>query len=78
MMNAHPQDLPQIDFDAVQTYCEVLFGYLDGYVPVRLIGEKGTTNSSVTQRFYSPSELAAKICRAAPQAACRRSFCRCR
>ncbi len=73
MMNAHPQDLPQIDFDAIQTYCEVLFGYLDGYAPVRFIGEKGTTNSSVIQHFYSPSELAAKICRAAPQAAAKQA-----
>ena len=72
-MNAHPQDLAQIDFEAIQTYCEVVFGYLDGYAPVRFIGEKGTTNSSVTQRFYSPGELAAKICRAAPQAAAKQA-----
>jgi len=68
-MDGRPQDLPQIDLDAIRTYCEVLFGYLEGYVPVRFIGEKGTTNKGVTSHFYSPGELAAKLCRAAPQAA---------
>jgi hypothetical protein len=64
-------DLPEIDPDAIRTYCDVLFGYLDGQVPVRFIGEKGTGKSSATQRFYAPSELAEQICRAAPQAAAR-------
>lgn len=70
-MEAHFQDLPQIDLDAIRTYCEVLFGYLDGYIPVRFIGEKGTQNSSASQKFYTPGEVAEKICRVAPQAAAR-------
>lgn len=61
--------LPQIDFEAIITCCEVLFGYLDGFVPFRLIGEKGTPNSKVTTEFYEPKELAAKIARIAPQGA---------
>ncbi len=70
-MEAHSQDLPQIDLDAIRTYCEVLFGYLDGYIPVRFIGEKGTQNSSASQKFYTPGEVAEKIWRVAPQAAAR-------
>lgn len=70
-MQVHSQNLPPIDLDAIRTYCEVLFGYLDGHVPVRFIGEKGTKNSSANQKFYAPEELAEKIGQAAPQAASR-------
>lgn len=64
-------ELPQIDFDAINTYCEVLFGYLDGYVPLRLIGEKGTSNSKVTPEYLRPQDIATRIGRIAPQAAAR-------
>lgn len=67
--HAHPHDLPQIDPEAIRTYCEVLFGYLHGYVPIRFIGEKGTANSKVAQSFRATGEVQAKIIRAAPQAA---------
>ena len=68
---AHLHDLPQIDLEAIRVYCKALFGYLDGYVPVRFIGEKGTTNASASQKFYTPGEVAEKIWRVAPQAAAR-------
>lgn len=64
-------ELPQIDFEVINTYCEVLFGYLDGYVPLRLIGEKGTSNSKVRPEFHPPTFLADKIARIAPQAVAR-------
>lgn len=64
-------EFPQIDLEAINTYCEVMFGYLDGYVPLRLIGEKGTSNSKVTQEFHPPTVLADKIARIAPQAVAR-------
>lgn len=64
-------DLPQIDLEAINTYCEVLFGYLDGYVPLRLIGEKGTSNSKVTPQYFRPQDIATRIGRIAPQAAAR-------
>ncbi|MDZ4087168.1 MAG: hypothetical protein U1E69_10245 [Tabrizicola sp.] len=64
-------DLPQIDFEAINTYCEALFGYLDGYAPLRLIGEKGTPNSKASQEFHHPEDIAKKIARIAPQAAAR-------
>lgn len=64
-------DLPQIDNDAINTFCQVLFGYLDGYVPLRLIGEKGTPNSKVTPEYHRPEHIAQKIARIAPQAAAR-------
>lgn len=64
-------ELPEIDFEAINTYCDVLFGYLDGYVPLRLIGEKGTSSSKVRQVFHPPTVLADKIVRIAPQAAAR-------
>lgn len=70
-MEVQSQDLPQIDLDAIRIYCEVLFGYLDGYVPVRFIGERGTQNSSASQKFYTLGEVAEKIWRVAPQAAAR-------
>lgn len=70
-MEAHFKDLPQIDLDAIRTYCDILFGYLEGHVPVRFIGEKGTTNSGARQKFFTPGELAEKIGRLAPQAAAR-------
>ena len=64
-------DLPQIDLGAINTYCDVLFDYLDGYVPLRLIGEKGTPNSRASQEFHGPKDIAQKIARIAPQAAAR-------
>lgn len=64
-------DHPQIDVVAINTYCEVVFGYLDGYVPLRLVGEKGTQHSNVTQEFFAPKDLAQKIAGIAPQAAAR-------
>lgn len=64
-------DLPQIDVEAINTYCEVLFGYLDGYVPLRLIGEKGTSSSKVSQEFHRPADIAQKIARIAPHSAAR-------
>lgn len=64
-------DLPQIDSEAINSYCEVLFGYLDGYVPLRLIGEKGSSNIKVAQEFHTPTVLADKIARIAPQAVAR-------
>lgn len=64
-------ELPEIDFEAIRTYCNVSFGYLDGYVPLRLIGEKGTSNSNARQEFHPPTVRADKIARIAPQAAAR-------
>lgn len=64
-------ELPQIDFEAINTYCNVVFGYLEGYVPLRLIGEKGTSNSRVTPEYLRPQDIATRIGRIAPQAAAR-------
>ena len=68
-MDKRQKDLPQIDLDTIRTYCGVLFGYLEGYVPVRFIGEKGTTKKGVASHYYKSAELAAQLCKAALQAA---------
>lgn len=69
-MNASPQtDIPAIDPDAIRTYCDVLFGYLDGHVPVRYISEKGTPDKPIQKRFVLPQDLAEHLIKSSAQSA---------
>lgn len=61
--------IPAIDPDAIRTYCDVLFGYLDGYVPIRFISEKGTPDKPIQKRFVLPQDLAEHLIRSSAQSA---------
>ncbi|MCB2136630.1 MAG: hypothetical protein KDE08_11925 [Rhodobacteraceae bacterium] len=58
-----------IDADAIRTYCAVVFGYLDGLVPVRYLSEKGTPEQQATGEFAPVSKLADRLIASAPRAA---------
>ncbi len=70
-MTAHPHhaDVPPIDVEAINTYCDVVFGYLDGYVPIRVLSETGTPNQTPHVEFQEVSGIADRLIRIAPRAA---------
>lgn len=59
----------QINPDAIRTYCETVFGYLEGYVPVRYLSEKGTPAQLPAQAFVEPGDLTERLITAARKAA---------
>lgn len=61
--------VPGIDADAIRTYFAIVFGYLDGLVPIRAFAEKGTPEQSPVTEFQPIDRAADRICRIAPQAA---------
>lgn len=62
-------NIPAIDPDAIRTYCNVLFGYLDGYVPIRYISEKGTPDKPIQKRFVLPQDLAEHLIKSSERSA---------
>lgn len=57
-MNIAPTDISNSavpDADAIRTYLEVVFGYTSGYVPVRLLTEKGTPDGRPWS-LYPPAD----------------------
>ena len=67
-MDLAPID-PRVEPDAIRSWCDLVFGYLDGLVPVRLIAEKGTKRQDPVIRFVAADALAEHIIALAPVAA---------
>ncbi len=64
-----PPRAPTIDEQAIATFCEVVFGYLDGFVPVRFLSETGTLSKPPKQCFSPCGDLVATLAKAAALAA---------
>lgn len=60
---------PCVDPDAIRSFCNLVFGYLEGFVPIRFISEKGTPTKPVQSGFKSVANLADHLIQAAPRAA---------
>ena len=58
-----------VDDAAISRFVEVVFGYLDGLVPVRAFAEKGTPHKPPLLEFHAPDALAAALHRLAPGSA---------
>jgi P4 family phage/plasmid primase-like protien len=70
MMNTAPINTsPQIDAEAIVAYVELVFGYLEGQVPIRLLAETGTPDQKPRVEFCAPTQLATELVRLAPWAA---------
>lgn len=59
---------PSADADVIRAWCDVVFGYLDGLVAVRLIAEKGTPEQRTRSLFYPVEKLADELILLAPRA----------
>lgn len=59
----------EIDPAAIHVWCDLVLGYLDGSVTVRLISEKGTPDQKPMTRFFSVADVSAKIAALAANAA---------
>lgn len=64
-----PAATPAIDPVAIATYAELVFGYLEGLVPIRLFAETGTPDQKPRLEFCRPKELAVELERLAHWAA---------
>lgn len=60
---------PSIDDAAIARFVEVVFGHLDGVVPVRALGELGTPDKKPRSEFHKTEQLAAALQLLAPGAA---------
>ena len=58
-----------IDPAAIDRFVEVVFGYLDGFVPVRILAETGTPDQKPTLKFPIVGDLAGTLKRVSPFAA---------
>lgn len=57
-----PTDRPEIDARAIHAFCDTVFGYLDGFAPIRLIAEKGTPGQKPFVEFLgAPIETASLV-----------------
>jgi putative DNA primase/helicase len=64
-----PDTIPKIDVDTLSRYFEVVFGYLEGIVPIRMLAETGTGSQPPKLEFPSVKASAAALARLAPIAA---------
>lgn len=60
---------PTVDPDAIDRFVNVVFGYLDGYAPIRALSETGTPDQKPVSTFPKVSELANILKRLSPDAA---------
>jgi hypothetical protein len=60
---------PHVDDKMVATFIDTVFGYLDGYVPVRLLAEKGTPHQRPHASLFARDELTNALTAAANDAA---------
>ena len=67
-MHRNAPQAPAIDAVAISTFCEVVFGYLDGFVPVRLLAESGTPDQRPWQSFPGVDDVAHALIREAKTA----------
>ncbi|WP_374433344.1 phage/plasmid primase, P4 family [Tabrizicola sp.] len=66
---AHKPDMPAIDPDAIRIWCGVVFGYLDGLVPIRFLAEKGTPSQNPSTPFVPVADVVERLVTTAPGAA---------
>ena len=59
----------EIDKVAMSRFVDVVFGHLEGFVPVRAFAEKGTSDKPAVIEFHEPHALAEALHRMGPQAA---------
>lgn len=64
--HVHP---PAIVPEAIEAYCDVVFGYLDGHAPIRLLTESGTHGDRPVLEFPKTIEVAKQLIAVAAQAA---------
>ena len=69
MTELQPPVIPALDPNAIDRFVDVLFGYLDGYVPVRALSETGTPSQKPQSTFPLIDDLANTLKRLAPTAA---------
>lgn len=67
--NAAQPLFPEIDPKVIGAFCSVVFSYLDGLVPIRLLAEKGTTNTKPVFEFPKIKAAAARLAAQAELAA---------
>ncbi|MCW3784570.1 phage/plasmid primase, P4 family [Defluviimonas salinarum] len=60
---------PQPDERAIEIFCDVVFGYLEGFAPVRLLAEKGTPSQKPRSTYQRSSSVPAALKRMAGPAA---------
>ncbi len=60
---------PDINPEAISAYCEIVFGYLEGLAPIRLLSESGTPSRSARLLFPSTIAVAGAIFAEAERAA---------
>lgn len=68
-MAARAPSAPAADPAAIRLWCDVVFGYLDGLVPVRYLSETGTPHQTPRQEFIAVPRAAERLVTAAPGAA---------
>lgn len=64
-----PQATPTLDADAISKFVDIVFGYVDDYVPVRSLAETGTPDQKPRSAFHRTEDLAEVLIRLAPAAA---------
>src|SRR5690554_5057106 len=62
-------DTAAIDLAAIERFVEVVFGYLEGYVPIRVLAETGTKDRKPLGEFPDTGSVLAALHRIAPAAA---------
>ena len=65
------EEPPVIIAEEIKVYCDVVFGYLDGHAPIRLLAESGTHGGWPVLEFPKASEVASRLIAVAAQAAAR-------
>ena len=71
-MAARPESVPTVqpDRDAIETFCEVVFGYATGFAPIRILPEKGGPDRKPLTPFEPANgRLASALVRHAEHAA---------
>jgi P4 family phage/plasmid primase-like protien len=54
--------------EAIRSYVDVVFGYLEGLVPIRAFAEKGTPQQKPVTEFQPIDKAADRLCQLAPRA----------
>lgn len=52
---------PSVDHQAIHQFCDVVFGYLDGLVPIRLLSEAGTPDQKPQLDFPNAAAVADRL-----------------
>lgn len=70
-MNVLPAVVSNTPFDPadIRRYCDVVFGYLEGFAPIRMFSETGTADSKPKVVFHPAASVAEKLVQLVPIAA---------